>query len=193
MSIELLDLGNFTDTFLSPKKLSDLGSFTDTFLTGLTKTIKTTNHREGFKKKKKNYWKIPIRRWPPPPPYWKILKKRKMIYAPWNEFCMIWVIFLMPTDQVMAFLCFIFDNQSVDMSGQVWGGGRGGHNWKKQVCLKMVFRQFQVFLALFFFLLENRPSLIPPPSYWNFPIIFFFFFFETFPNLKNSFPGLARF
>ena len=30
----------------------------------------------------------------------------------------------MPTDQVMAFLCFISDNQSVDMSGQVWGGGR---------------------------------------------------------------------
>ena len=26
--------------------------------------------------------------------------------------------FLMPTDQVMAFLCFISDNQSVDMSGQ---------------------------------------------------------------------------
>ena len=102
----------------------------------------------------------------PPPPYWKIKKKRKMIYAPWNEFCMIWVIFWMPTDQVMAFLCFIFDNQSVDMSGQVWGGGRGGHNWKKQVCLKMLFRQFQVFLALFFFfffLMENRPSLPPPP------------------------------
>ena len=38
------------------------------------------------------------------------------------------VIFLMPTDQVMAFLCFISDDQSVDMSGQVWGGGRGGHN-----------------------------------------------------------------
>ena len=36
--------------------------------------------------------------------------------------------FFMPTDQVMAFLCFISDNQSVDMSGQVWGGGRGGHN-----------------------------------------------------------------
>ena len=31
--------------------------------------------------------------------------------------------FFMPTDQVMAFLCFISDNQSVDMSGQVWGGG----------------------------------------------------------------------
>ena len=101
-------------------------------------------------KKKKNYWKIPIRRWPPPPSLLENKKKRKMIYAPWNEFCMIWVIFLMPTDQVMAFLCFIFDNQSVDMSGQVWGGGKGGHNWKKQVCLKMLFRQFQVFLALFF-------------------------------------------
>ena len=25
-----------------------------------------------FQKKKKKYWKIPIRRWPPPPPYWKI-------------------------------------------------------------------------------------------------------------------------
>ena len=41
-----------------------------------------------------------------------------MMYAPRNEFCMIWVIFWMPTDQVMAFLCFISDNQSVDMSGQ---------------------------------------------------------------------------
>ena len=37
--------------------------------------------------------------------------------------------FLMPTNQVMAFLCFISDNQSVDISGQGWGGGRGGgHN-----------------------------------------------------------------
>ena len=97
-----------------------------------------------------------------------------MIYAPWNEFCMIWVIFLMPTDQVMAFLCFIFDNQSVDMSGQVWGGGRGGHNWKKQVCLKMLFRQFQVFLAhVFFFLIGKLTLADPPPSYWNFPTIFF--------------------
>ena len=102
------------------------------------------NVREGFKKK---YWKFPIRRWPPPPPYWKKNKKLKMMYAPRNEFCMIWVIFWMPTDQVMAFLCFISDNQSVDMSGQGWGGGRGGHNWKKQVCLKMLFRQFHVFLA----------------------------------------------
>ena len=25
-------------------------------------------------------------------------------------------------------LCFISDNQLVDMSGQGWGGGRGGHN-----------------------------------------------------------------
>ena len=104
-----------------------------------------------------------------------------MMYAPRNEFCMIWVIFWMPTDQVMAFLCFISDNQSVDMSGQGWGGGRGGHNWKKQVCLKMLFRQFQVFLAhVFFFLLENRPSLTPPP-YWNFPIIFFLK-----PSLRNK-------
>ena len=46
------------------------------------------------------------------------------MYAPRNYFCMIWVIFWMPTDQVMAFLCFISDNQSVDMSGQGWGGGR---------------------------------------------------------------------
>ena len=97
----------------------------------------------------------------------------KMIYAPWNEFCMIWVIFWMPTDQVMAFLCFIFDNQSVDMSGQVWGGGRGGHNWKKQVCLKMLFRQFQVFLAHVFFSYWKIDPRWPPPSYWNFPIIFF--------------------
>ena len=82
---------------------------------------------------------------------WKKNRKRKMMYAPWNEFCIIWVIFWMPTDQVMAFLCFISDNQSVDMSGQGWGGGRGGHNWKKQVCLKMLFRQFQVFLAHVFF------------------------------------------
>ena len=62
-------------------------------------------------------WKIPLR--------WRRRKKRKMIYAPRNEFCMIWVIFLMPTDHVMAFLCFISDNQMVGMSGQVgevWGG-----------------------------------------------------------------------
>ena len=32
---------------------------------------------------------------------------------------MIWVIFLMPTDHVMAFLCFITDSQLVDMSAQV--------------------------------------------------------------------------
>ena len=44
---------------------------------------------------------------------------------PRNEFWMIWVIFLMPTDHVMVFLCFITDNQLVGMSGQVgevWGG-----------------------------------------------------------------------
>ena len=41
-------------------------------------------------------------------------KKRKMIYAPRNEFCMIWVIFLMPTDHVMAFLCYISDSQLVE-------------------------------------------------------------------------------
>ena len=105
-----------------------------------------------------------------------------MIYAPWNEFCMIWVIFWMPTDQVMAFLCFIFDNQSVDMSGQVWGGGRGGHNWKKQVCLKMVFRQFQVFLAHFFFYWKIDPCWPPPPPLIGIFQYFFFFFFETFPK-----------
>ena len=43
VQIELLDLGSFTDTFLSPRKLSDLCSFTDTFPTGLTKTIKTAD------------------------------------------------------------------------------------------------------------------------------------------------------
>ena len=110
-----------------------------------------------------------------PPPAIGKKKKRKMIYAPWNEFCMIWVIFLMPTDQVMAFLCFIFDNQSVDMSGQVWGGGRGGHNWKKQVCLKMVFRQFQVFLAHFFFFFNWKIGPRWPPSpLLEFSNIFFF-------------------
>ena len=46
-----------------------------------------------------------------------------MIYTPRNEFCIIWVIFLMPTDQVMTFLCFISDSQLVDMSGQGLGGG----------------------------------------------------------------------
>ena len=51
-----------------------------------------------------------------------------MMFAIRNEFCMIWVIFWMQKDQVMAFLCFISNNQSVDMSGQVWGGGKGGHN-----------------------------------------------------------------
>ena len=56
----------------------------------------------------------------PPPP---LIGKKKIIYAPRNEFCMIWVIFLMPTDHVMAFLCFISDNQLVDMSGQGWVGG----------------------------------------------------------------------
>ena len=45
-----------------------------------------------------------------------------MMYAPRNEFCMILVIFWMPTDQVMAFLCFISDNQSVDRVGEGVGG-----------------------------------------------------------------------
>ena len=53
---------------------------------------------------------------------------KPQILVPRSEFCMIWVVFFMPTDQVMAFLCFISDDQSVDMYGQVWGGGRGGHN-----------------------------------------------------------------
>ena len=129
-----------------------------------------------FQKKKKKLLENSNKALTPPPPYWKIKKKRKMIYAPWNEFCMIWVIFLMPTDQVMAFLCFIFDNQSVDMSGQVWGGGRGGHNWKKQVCLKMVFRQFQVFLAHFFlFFFIGKSTLADPPPLLEFSNNFFFF------------------
>ena len=29
---------------------------------------------------------------------------------------------------IMAFLCFISDNQSMDMSEQGWEEGRGGHN-----------------------------------------------------------------
>ena len=56
------------------------------------------------------------------------------MYAPQNELCIIWVIFWMPTDQVMAFLCFISDSQSVDMSGPnktkfvltLFGTGGGG-------------------------------------------------------------------
>ena len=83
--------------------------------------------REGFKKKKKN-GNFQKGADPHPPPYWKKNKKRKMMFAIRNEFCMIWVIFWMQKDQVMAFLCFISNNQSVDMSGQVWGGGKGGHN-----------------------------------------------------------------
>ena len=47
-----------------------------------------------------------------------------MMCAPRNEFCMIWVIFWMPTDQVVAFHCFSSDNQSVNMSGQGWQEGR---------------------------------------------------------------------
>ena len=141
--------------------------------------------REALKKKS---WKFPIRRWPHliGKKYFK--KKRKMIYAPRNEFCMIWVIFWMPTDQVMAFLCFISNNQSVDISGQGWGGGRGGHNWKKQVCLKMLFRQFQVFLAHVFFFVFSYWKIDPhwaPPLllefsnnffFWNLPLCIIIFF-----------------
>merc|ERR1712002_1095306 len=58
----------------------------------------------------------------------------------------------------------------------------------------MVFRQFQVFLALFFFffffLLENRPSLTPPPPpYWNFPIFFFFFLNLPLVSHFTTIPG----
>ena len=68
-----------------------------------------------------------------------------MMYAPRNEFCMIWVIFWMPTDQVMAFLCFISDNQSVDMSGQGWGGDTGVIIEKHKLVLKCFLDNFKCF------------------------------------------------
>ena len=47
--------------------------------------------REGFNNKK-NQWNIPLRAWPPLPPFsGKKIYWLKMIYMPWNEFCMIWV------------------------------------------------------------------------------------------------------
>ena len=45
----------------------------------------------------------------------------------------------------MAFLCFISDDQSVDMSGQVWGGGRGGGN-----CVTNYLVHFTPFLSVNF-------------------------------------------
>ena len=85
-------------------------------------------HREISKIKKVKLLEISNKALTPPPHLiGKKTIKGKMIYTR-NEFCMIWVIFWMPTDQVMAFLFFISDNQSVN-------------------CLKMLFRQFQVILA----------------------------------------------
>ena len=69
------------------------------------------------------------------------------------------------------------------MSGQGWVGGRGGHNWKKQVCLKMLFRQFQVFLAHVFFSYWKIDHRWPHPLCWNFPI----FFFWNLPLVATSF------
>ena len=72
---------------------------------------------------------------------------------------MIRLIFWMPTDQVMAFLFFLIISRWTCLD-RVGEGVGGVIIEKKQVCLKMLFRQFQVFLAhVFFFLLENRPSL----------------------------------
>ena len=110
---------------------------------------------------------------------------------------MIQVIFWMPSDKVLTFLCFISDNRWTcpDRVGQTTGlwdrnteqdsVGGGIIEKKNLFCLKMLFSQFQVFLAnVFFFLFENRPSLkcyCADPL----PLLFEFsnnFFFETFPQ-----------
>ena len=84
----------------------------------LTPTKNTLKYAHGSPKGRvqKKLMEISIKALTPPHP---MEKKLKMIYAPRNEFCMIWVIFLMPTDHVMAFLCFITDSQLPDMSRQV--------------------------------------------------------------------------
>ena len=71
-----------------------------------------------------------------------------MMYAPRNEFCMIWVIFWMPTDQVMTFLCFISDSQWVDMSGQGWGGGRGHSGQKSRSTLPELFKSLKIYTSM---------------------------------------------
>ena len=101
--------------------------------------------------------------------------KKKMIYSPRNEFCMIWVIFLMPTDHVMAFLCFITDSQLVDMSAQVICVRPG--RWWGVIIEKNILLLFFMFWAIwsvlkhffFFFFFSNGKS--------EFSIYFFFFFF----------------
>ena len=63
---------------------------------------------------------------------------------------MMWVIFLMPTDQVIAFFVLF-----LIVGGQGYGGGVIIEI--KQVCFEMLFRQFQ----LFYDLLEFQGSTGP--------------------------------
>ena len=91
-----------------------------------------------------------------------------MIYAPRNEFCMIWVIFVYAKKKVLFYFL-----ESV-------GGGRGVIIENKSVCFKMFFGQFQVCLGdvFFFSYWKIDPRWPPPPPYWNFPIILFFLFLK---------------
>ena len=76
---------------------------------------------------------------------------------------MIWVIFLMPTDHVMAFLCFITDSQLVDMSAQVICVRPG--RWWGVIIEKNILLLFFMFWAIwsvlkhFFFLSNSSLSL----------------------------------
>ena len=119
----------------------------------------------------------------PPPLIGKKKKKLKKIYAPRNEFCMIWVIFLMPTDHVMALLCFITDSQLVDMSGQVICVRPGRWWWviieKNILLLFSCFGPFGVLFCLFF---SNGKFGLTDPSPPHPNGIFHYFFFEPFPR-----------
>ena len=91
----------------------------------------------------------------------------------------------MPTDQLVAFLCFITDSQLVDMSAQVkcvrTGEVVGGHNWKKYfIAFFHVLGHLECFKA-FFFLNGKWPvadTPFPPPLlefsinfFWSLPLV----------------------
>ena len=76
------------------------------------------------------------------------------INMPRNEFYMIWVIFFMPTDHVMAILCFITDSQLVDMSAQVICVRPGRWWWviiEKNILLLFFITDSQLVTIFYFF------------------------------------------
>ena len=104
-----------------------------------------------------------------------------MIDVPRNEFCMIWIIFFMPTDHVMAFLCFITDSQLVDMSAQVICV-RPGRWWgviiEKNILL-LFFMFWAIWSVLKHFFSNGKSGLADPPNG-----IFYIFFNPTLRELK---------